>query len=345
MKSVAVMEPNRVDIVELPKPDAGPYEAIVKTEAAFLCNATDRKLIEGHFPGVDEYPLLLGHESVGIVESIGSRVTTFKPGDRAIGGLLLNPTDQKYKSGWGGFSEYIVITDHQAMIDDGVADIGHGWDEIYQIMRVIPETIPVEAAGLLCTWREVFAGFGDFNLKAGDNILVFGAGPVGLSFVKFAKLLGLGWVDSVDPIGEKRIIAKEMGADAVFEPNDPELLQLSNKRGRKYDGVIDAVGNESIINSALSMVKMAGSVCVYGVIDKPSIRVEKNRGPYNFNLFVHQWPTRVKEAAAQEPLCKWIEEGKLDYRDFLSAEYPIEKIRDAIEFANSGKALKTMLRF
>jgi threonine dehydrogenase-like Zn-dependent dehydrogenase len=345
MKSVAVVEPNRIDIVDIPKPEPGPYDAVVKTEIAYICNRTDRKLIQGHFPGVDEYPLLLGHETAGIVESIGEKVITYKPGDRAIGGLLLNPTSPEYSSGWGGFSEYILVTDHRAMVNDGITDAEHGWNEIYQIMRVVPENIPVEAAGLLCTWREVYAGCGVFNLRSNDDILVYGAGPVGLSFVKLAKLRGLGWVGSADPHEEKRKIAKTMGADEVFDPNDPEILKLSEKRGKKLDAVIDAVGNEAIINAALPIIKTAGSICVYGVIDKHSIKIEKKLGPYNFYLFVYQWPMRVREAAAQEPLCKWINETKLNHRDFISAEFPIEKINDAIEFVQSGKAIKILLRF
>ncbi|MGB9440956.1 MAG: hypothetical protein WCB15_23645, partial [Desulfobacterales bacterium] len=66
MFSVSVTEPGKVVIVEIPDPEPGPYDVVIKTELAFLCNATDRKLIEGHFPGVEDYPLLLGHESVGI---------------------------------------------------------------------------------------------------------------------------------------------------------------------------------------------------------------------------------------------------------------------------------------
>ena len=60
-----------VEIVELPEPTPGPYEALVKTEVACLCNATDGKLVAGHFPGVDTYPLTLGHESAGIVQAVG----------------------------------------------------------------------------------------------------------------------------------------------------------------------------------------------------------------------------------------------------------------------------------
>ena len=221
----------------------------------------------------------------------------------------------------------------------------HGWDELWQIQRVVPNDISPEAAGLLCTWREVYAGFSDFQLQAGDNILVVGAGPVGLSFVTFAKNRGLGYVGCVDVLPEKRQKALQMGADEVFAPDDAKFKNLVERRGKSLDAVIDAVGKEAIINSALPLIKMAGSICVYGVIDTPSITVHKHLGPYNFNLFVHQWPTRVWEAAAQEPLCEWLRTGKLKAEDFVSTEYPIAQINEAIETAKSGLAIKTLLRY
>ncbi len=345
MLSVAVVEPNEVRLVDIPEPIPGPYQAKIRVEAACLCNATDRKLVEGHFPGVETYPLLLGHENAGIVVAVGDKVRSFKIGDRVIGGLLLDPTDATCASGWGGFSEYVIAGDHQAMVADGVADAPHGWYEVYEIMAAVPPTLSVEAAVLLCTWREVYAAFGDFNLRPGDDILVFGAGPVGLSFVKFGRLLGLGYIGVVDLLPEKRAKALQLGADAVFAPDDPELVDLTQKRGKPFDAVIDAVGREGIINAGLPLIKMAGSVCVYGVIDRPTVVLEKARGPYNFNLLIHQWPTRFREAAAQAPLCAWIAAGKLSHTEFLTAEYPVAQVNAALENAKAGREIKTLLRF
>jgi hypothetical protein len=109
----------------------------------------------------------------------------------------------------------------------------------------------------------------------------------------------------------------------------PSALSLRHGRagqllsGRSGSGCLDpparesagcgdrCVGRESIINDALPLVRMGGSVCVYGVIDTPAVQLHKARGPYNFNLLVHQWPTRRYEAAAQEPLCEWLRQGRL----------------------------------
>ncbi|NQT58706.1 MAG: zinc-binding dehydrogenase [Bacteroidetes bacterium] len=346
MYSVAVVEPNKLKIVELEKPVLGPYDVLVKTEAAFICNATDKKVVEGHFPGLglENYPLLLGHESVGRIVEKGENASSFTIGNRAIGGLLLDPPGGTYGSGWGGNSEYILMRDHQAMVDDGVADELHGWNDSLQIMREVPEDITLEDAGLLCTWREVYAGmFTDFSLKPGDDIIVFGAGPVGLSFIKFAKLKGLGEVISVDPLPNKREKALAMGADAAYAPEDPQLAALKEIRGDGFDAIIDAVGHESIINQAIPLIKMAGSICVYGVVGAPTITLQKHLGPYNFNLLIHQWPTREAEAGAQDTLIEWIHEGKLDYRDFVTGVFPVKDFEEAFAAVQKPDSIKTML--
>ena len=346
MRTVAVIQPGELKIVEIPMPEVGPYDVLVRTEVSFICNATDRKVIDGHFPGLgpENYPLLLGHESVGTVVKTGPKVRSFSIGDRTIGGLLLNPPGGVYGSGWGGHSEYVVINDHEAMAADGVADAEHGWDDSLQIMRTVPGDIPLESAGLLCTWREVYAGlFTDFRMREGDSLMVFGAGPVGLSFVKFARLFGAGTVVSIDVLENKREKALAMGADAAFHPDDPNLAGYRRDRGAGFDLVVDAVGRESIINAALPMVKMGGTIGIYGVLSEPVIALSKSEGPLNFDLIVHQWPTREAEAAAQEPLIEWIRAGSLDWRDFVTARFPVTRIAEAVEAVREPTAIKTML--
>ncbi|MEZ4671126.1 MAG: zinc-binding dehydrogenase [Anaerolineae bacterium] len=346
MFAVSVSEPGLIEMVQVPRPEPGAYEARVRTELAALCNMTDRKLIEGKFPGVKHFPLLLGHETVGVVDAVGEKVRNFKVGDRVVGGLLLQTTDPTYGSGWGGFCEYTLAGDHAAMLADGVATPEKGWFEVYEIMRVVPPDVSVENAVMLCTWREVYGAFGDFNLKAGDNILIYGAGPVGLSFVKFGRLLGLGEIYIVDRHPHKQQKALEMGATGVFAPDSPELRRFLESRQQSFDAIIDAVGKEYIINAALELVKLGGSICVYGVIDTPAIQLDKSRAPFNFSLLIHQWPTRKREHDAQEPLIEWIRANKLDYREFVSAEYSIQQVADAFAYSiGEQRPIKTLLRY
>lgn len=346
MFSVAVKQPDVLDIVHIPKPTPGPYEAVIRTEIAAICNMTDRKVVEGHFPGVKHYPLLLGHETVGTVEAIGDKVKNFQIGDRVVGALLLNTTSADYASGWGGFSEYIVAGDHDAMVDDGVANAENGWYDVYEIMTVVPHSISLEDAVLLCMWREVYSAIvDDFHLSAGDDIVIYGDGPVSLSFVKFARLLDFGDIYLVGKYPEKMQKAVEMGATATFTPDDPALHTLVEKRKKPFDAVIDGVGKEDIINAALSLIKTGGAICVYGVIDAPAIYLKHSEGPFNFDLLMHQWPTRWSERAAQIPLIDWIQAEKLSYREFVSGEFSIQQIQEAYDFSKEKHTIKTLLHY
>jgi len=345
MRAVNVKQPGVVEIVDIAPPQPGPYQAVVRTEAACLCNATDGKLVKGNFPGVDTYPLILGHESAGIVESVGKKVRNFAVGQRAIGGLVFDFKEPEYATGWGGFCDQVLVTDHDAMVADGVADEEHGWFECYEIQRPVPDDIPLAEAVMMCTWREVYGGFGDFNLQAGQDILVFGAGPVGLSFAKFGKLLGVGPIGVVDPLPHKREKALEMGADEVYSPDQVLSDEFVKKNGRRYDVIVDAVGSGAIINAGMPLVKMGGSIGVYGVIADESISLEKGKGPYNFNLFMHQWPTRYREKAAMEPLCEWIRTGKLAASEFITHEFKLEEINDALAAVKSGEVIKALLTY
>ena len=345
MKSVTVTTPHNVEITETKKPSVGKYQALVRTDVAFLCNMTDNKLVEGHFPGVEDYPLSLGHESTGIITEVGEKVTNFKMGQRAIGGLVFDFGEDNLGTGWGGFCEYTLINDHQAMVDDGVANKENGWFECYEIQTVVDDDIPAAEAGMLCTWREVYGGIRDFHIRPEDTVLIYGAGPVGLSFVKFLKLQGVSSVAIVDPNVTKHPVAKKMGADATFTPDDEKLKIISKASTKKFDVIIDAVGHENIINAALPMIKMGGTIGVYGVIAADKINLEKSTGPYNFNLIIHQWPTRHRERAAQEPLCQWIRTGKLSAREFITHEFKLENITDALQAIAEKKVLKALITY
>lgn len=339
MKAMVIPRPGVMEVQEVPTPKPGPYQALVKTEVMALCNSTDRKLIEGHFPGMEKYPMALGHEDAGIVEEIGEKVTQFKPGDRVIGGMVSDFGDTGIASGWGGFCEYVIVHDHDAMVRDGVADAEHGWFDSCEIQRAVPEGISADAGALLCTWREVYGGIGDFSIQPKDKILIYGAGPVGMSFVKFTKLMGVKWVGLVDPHPNKRTRALEMGADAVFAPEEV------NFPASTFDVIVDAVGSEKIVNAAIPMIKLGGTIGVYGVISQPVLTVEKGKGPYNFNLIIHQWPTRWRERLAMEPICQWIKEGKLSADEFVTHRFNIADLDKALAAVKAGEALKVLMTF
>ncbi|NDV57314.1 zinc-binding dehydrogenase [Bacteroides sp. 519] len=344
MKSVIVTKPGTIEIKEVKTPVLSPYQALVKTEMMAFCNATDRKLITGTFPKQENYPIALGHENVGIVVEIGNKVKNFAVGDRVIGGLISSFQEEGLHSAWGGFSEYVVVNDFDVLKEEGLATPEQGCWDSFEIQNRVPQDIQPEEAVIACTWREILGAFNDFHLMPSKKVLVFGSGPVGLSFVKLGKLFGLGQIDIVDQNPEKLVIAKKMGADNTYTSKEVECEEFIRQTNRSYDTVIDAVGLESIVNTGLSLLKMAGDICVYGVMTK-SPQLDLTKAPYNFNLYMHQWPTRSEERTAMATLSKWVREGKLSASDFISHRFRINEIHEAFEAIKRNEVIKAILTF
>ena len=182
------------------------------------------------------------------------------------------------------------------------------------------------------------------DVTPGKKVIVVGSGPVGLSFVKLGKLFGLGQIDIVDMLPAKLEVARRMGADNGYTPAEISTPEFIAAAGRSYDAVIDAVGLDVVVNSVLPLVKMGGDVCVYGVMTKnPTFDLSK--APYNFDLHMHQWPTRSEEKAAMTTLAQWIEEGTLSASDFITHRFKIEEIEEAFAAVKRGEVLKCVLTF
>ncbi|MDR2914509.1 MAG: alcohol dehydrogenase catalytic domain-containing protein, partial [Tannerella sp.] len=260
MKSIIVTTPGHIEIWEVEIPSISPYQALVRTEMVAFCNATDSKLIAGKFPGENTYPMGLGHENAGIVEKTGSKVRNFAVGDRVIGGLISSFGENGPYSAWGGFSEYVIVNDFDVLKEEGLATPAHGCWDSFEIQNKIPKDIGPEEGVISCTWREVLGAFKDFRLEAGKKVLIFGSGPVGLSFVKLGKLFGLGQIDVVDLLPSKLEAARKMGADHTYTPEQVSRPEFIVETNRSYDAIIDAVGTDVTVNSGLPLLKMTGDM-------------------------------------------------------------------------------------
>ena len=266
MKTVIVPAPGKIEIRQVETPVINAYQALVKTEMVALCNATDSKLVAGKFPGVDTYPLALGHENAGIVVAVGEKVCNFKVGDRVIGGLISDFGAQGINSGWGGFSEYVVVNDFEVLKEEGLATPEQGCWDSFEIQNAVPSHVQPEEAVISCTWREVLGAFKDFNLTPGKKVIVVGSGPVGLSFVKLGKLFGLGQIDIVDMLPAKLEVARRMGADNGYTPAEistPEFIASAN---RSYDAVIDDDALEFLADVANGDARAALTAIELGVL-------------------------------------------------------------------------------
>jgi len=302
-------------IEEMPKPVIGDYQALVENLSCGICNGTDFKLIHATFKGFDTYPAVLGHESVGRVIKAGSKVTSFKPGDLVLRSIIEKVEDDSYASGWGSFAEYGVVGDIAAMKADGK----DGYFDIYLAQQIVPANLDPQQAVMLITLKEVLSGLQRFGVGKGDSLLIHGAGPVGLSMVKFAKLKGAHPIVVSEPNADRRARATKLGADIVIDPKAEDLV--ARAKGIEADGfdyVIDAVGINRLMTDSLKLVKFNGKVGVYGISAVTNSQIDWEEAPYNWCIHFVQWPTFEDEAAVHDEVIGLVNSGKIDLGDFVT---------------------------
>lgn len=337
MRTLIVNEEGRLEIIEVPKPRINAKQALVKTIACGMCG-TDVKLIHKTFKGYPEssYPLMLGHEGVGEVVEVGADVKGLKTGDKVLLPFV-DPDQELYKnlgSGWGALSEYAVVHDPLAYENGEAPDCAFA-------QTVLSEDLDPVDSVMLITFREVLSNLRYFGVKPDDSVVVFGCGPVGLTFVKFLSLLEVKIIIVVDIFDEKLKLAEEKGATHVINSRTQNLDEEVHKilpNGADY--VLDAVGLPFVVNQAMSLIKDRGSVLCYGVPEKEEITIDFSKASYNWNVIFQQMPRKKEEGEAHEQVLEWIKEGKLVIKDFISDYFTFDDSIEAYEKLLSRKVMK-----
>lgn len=328
MKAFVVNKDGSTEIREIPKPKYSSKQALVKTVACGMCG-TDVKLLHRTFKGFPEsvYPIILGHEGVGEVVEIGDEVTTFKLGDKVILPFV-DPDPELYPgmgSGWGALSEYAVVNDPAAW------PAGEAPECAYAQTILADDLDPVDAV-MLVTFREVLSNIRYFGIKPEDSVVVFGCGPVGLTFIKFLHLCGVENVVAIDIIDEKLESAKKNGALHVFNSKNVNVEEEIRKLyPNGVDYVLDAIGAPFVVNAAMPLIADRGTVLCYGVPEKEEITIDFSKASYNWRVIYQQMPRKAEEGEATAQVMEWIRDGKLVVKDFISDYFKFEDSVEAYE--------------
>ena len=329
MKSLIVNKDGSLSVKEIPIPKITSKQALVKTICCGICNGTDAKLIHRNFKGFteDRYPIMLGHEAVGEVVEIGSEVVGYQLGDKVL--LPFVDADKELygdlNSGWGGFSEYAVVHDAKAY---GAGEA----PECAFAQNVLPEGVDPVDASMIITLREVYSSILRFGIKKGDSVVVFGCGPVGLTFIKFLKRIGSAPVIAFDVKDEKVKEAMEKGADYAFDSGKLDVKDTVRSicpEGVNY--VIDAVGVLGIINQGMELIKDAGKICCYGISPRNSLEIDWSNAPYNWQLQFQQFPSKAEEGACTEQIYRWIMDGTINLKEYISDYFKFKDYVQAFE--------------
>ena len=331
MRSLVVNRDGSLEIKEIPIPKMNEKQALVKTVACGMCG-TDVKLIHRTFKGFPEsvYPIMLGHEGVGEVVEVGADVKGLKVGDKVLLPFV-DPDQELYGdlgSGWGALSEYAIVHDPLAYEEGKAPLCAYG-------QTVLSDDLDPVDAVMFITFREVLSNIRYFGIKPEDSIVVFGAGPVGLTFIKFLSLLGVKDIIAVDIFDEKLKLAEANGATKTINSKTQDIdkeVRSIFPDGVKF--VLDAVGLPQVVNQAMSLLADRGTVLCYGVPEKEEITIDFSKASYNWSVIYQQMPRKDEEGAAHEQVLEWVRSGNLVIKDFIS---------DYFKFDDSVKAYKKLL--
>ena len=247
-----------VRLEEMPVPEIGPGELLLKVQASGLCGSDVMEWYR-----IQRAPMVLGHEVSGEVVQVGEGVDRYKEGDRMVvthhvpcnachwclsGRHTACDTLHNTNFDPGGFSEYLRIP--QINVDRGVFPI--------------PDHVPYEEASITEPLACVYRGQKRANLQPGQNVLVLGSGLAGLLHINLARALGAGRIIATDMVDYRLDAARKLGADTAFSATEdvPARLREAND-GRLADLVIVCTGALPALNQALQSVERGGTVLFF----------------------------------------------------------------------------------
>jgi threonine dehydrogenase-like Zn-dependent dehydrogenase len=265
MKALVLDEYNQLNYRDVPDPEPGPDEVVVKVKACGICGS-DVHGMDGS-TGRRKPPLIMGHEASGVILATGSEVKNWAAGDRVTFDSTVYPLNDwftlkgrynlsnnrqvlgvspgEYRRN-GAFAEKVVVPQHILYrIPDGVS-----FTEAAMV-----EPIAVAAHAIKVS-----------QLKPGSSAMVNGTGMVGVFVVQLLKLFGANPVIAVDINSNKLELALKYGADYALNANDGELnnkiLELTKNRGADY--AFEVVGIADTVKSCILNTRKGGTVVLVG---------------------------------------------------------------------------------
>lgn len=263
MKAVRLQSVGNLSVETVEKPVPGPNELLVKIEACGVCG-TDRHILAGEFPS--RPPVTLGHEFCGIVEAIGSGVSTIAIGARITGdpniscGLCpqcrngrVNLCHNLKAIGIqqdGGFAEYAIVPESQA----------------YEIPLSLHPHHGAFCEPLACCLHGVDMA----EIKPGSSVVILGGGVIGMLTVQLCKIAGATTIVMSTRQADKRHLAEEIGATHSIDPSQGNAIELlAGKNGLLPGGadvVIECAGVAETMMEAPKMARAGGTVVILGVM-------------------------------------------------------------------------------
>jgi len=337
MQAAVFYGPNQpLKVEDVPVPQPGPEEILVKVAACGVCH-TDLHYIDHGVPTFKKPPVILGHEAAGTVAGVGKAVTNWKEGDRVLlpavltcgtcfacrmgrenicerGRMFGNHVD-------GAYAEYVL-----APAKDVFA---------------LPKEIPLVEGCIIAdaTTTPFHAVVNRGQVRAGQSVVVFGCGGIGLNVVQIAAAVGA-TVIAVDILDSKLEWARKLGAVATVNPKQVERV---DKEVRKLTGggaevALEAIGNPATMEQAYACLRPGGRLVVVGYSDK-DMRLNAGRTMFRELEVVGSLGCRPVDYPKVIELARL---GKIKVAELVSHRFPLSEINAAFDALRRGGVLRAV---
>lgn len=315
MKSVCLKQPGEISLVDIPKQKREKDDVLIKVRSAGICGS-DIGAYKGVNPLVS-YPRIIGHEIAGEVAEVADDEPVFKVGDRVI----LEPyvyCGKCYPCSIGHTNCCENLTVRGVHIEGGMAEyVSHP----RHLLHKVPETIPWHLVPMAEPLVIAMHAVRQSETKAGEHVVITGAGQIGLLAAQYALTLGAIPV-VIDPVDERLALARSLGVVHTINPvtRDAVAEILSLTKGRMSEVVIEASGAANAIRAAIDYVSYAGRITLVGW--------PKNEIPLPTALFTKKELTvrGSRNSVGQFPeSLRLIAEGKVNVAALLTKIIPIDE--------------------
>jgi alcohol dehydrogenase len=336
MKAAVFVKTGKIVLDEKPIPLVGPGEALIRVTTTTICG-TDVHILKGEYPVAPGR--IVGHEPVGIIETLGPGVTGYEVGQRVIVGAI-TPCGQcnaclggyhsqcggKPIGGWRFGNTIDGCQAEYALVPHAMANL-----------TPVPEGLTDEQV-LMCPdiMSTGFGGAESAGIKIGDTVVVFAQGPIGLCVTAGAKLKGATRIIVVDGIPNRLEMAKRLGADVTinFRDTDPvaEIMRLTEGRG--VDCAIEALGTQQTFENCLRTLKAGGVLSSLGVYSgKLSLPLDAIAAGLGDHKIVTTLCPGGKERMRR--LMNVVAAGRVDLKPLVTHRFKLDQIEQAYDlFAN-----------
>lgn len=334
MKAVLFPSPQHISIESIADPTCGLDEVIVQVSQVGICG-TDLHIFQDEYHST--FPLIAGHEFIGRVVDVGSQGSWLKSGDRVAvdpnlycGECYFCRQEQSnHCLNWqgvgitrpGAFAEYVAVPTRACyLLPDDITDTQGAFIE--------PLSCVIHALRRIRVWP-------------GDEVLIFGAGPMGLLLLQALGTSGASRIVVVEKDQRRRDLALSMGAVAALPGDNALQGQLRELASHGYAIVIDATGVPEVIQAALQFLKPRGQYLQFGVAPRGA---EVHWQPYE--IFHNDWSILGSYALCYtfQPAIAWLANRVVTVDSLVSHVLPLTEFGEGFRQFSEGRTLKVHLR-